>query len=170
MDTFARRLVAERGWLARTARAQLLNAAWAEDAVSETVLAALERRPDFDDPQRLRAWLFGVLRHKMVDQLRHHRDSRTEGPDAPDSLAEALHADAEAEPLQQALRAQFVVDLAQVLERLPPVQSRAFVLREAWGQGTAEICAELGITPNHLGVMLFRARATLQRQLRAHWS
>ena len=58
--------------LLRTARRRLRNPDWAEDAVSETVLAALQKRPDFSAPARMRAWLFGILRHKVVDQLRQH--------------------------------------------------------------------------------------------------
>jgi signal transduction histidine kinase len=54
--------------LSRYARSTVRNEAMAEDAVSETLLAALEAPPDFDSPTRTSAWLFGVLKHKLVEQ------------------------------------------------------------------------------------------------------
>lgn len=167
MDSFARQLVSERRDLARTARAQLRNLAWAEDAVSETVLAALERRPHFDDPQRLRAWLFGVLRHKMTDQLRRHLDGAATPHHAADEPLEAEQADPMQEPPQRAAQGQFIAALTRSLALLPPAQSQAFVLREAWGLDTAELCRELGVSSNNLWVMLHRARTSLRGQLRA---
>jgi DNA-directed RNA polymerase specialized sigma24 family protein len=48
----------------------LRNADWADDAVCETLLAALQKKPDLAEPGRVRAGLFGILRHNVVDQLR----------------------------------------------------------------------------------------------------
>lgn len=167
MDSFARQLVSERRGLARAARAQLRNLAWAEDAVSETVLAALEKRPQFDDPQRLRAWLFGVLRHKMTDQLRRHLDGAPPTPGTARAPEQALCGDPRDEPAQRLAQGQMLAALARGLEALPPAQSRAFLLREAWGLETQEICRELQVTQNNLWVMLSRARAQLRGQLGA---
>lgn len=164
MDSFASQLVSERRGLARAARAQLRNRAWAEDAVSETVLAALERRPHFDDPQRLRAWLFGVLRHKMTDQLRRHLDPAAAGVEDEPAL---LCADPCDEPPYRTAQGQFIAALTRSLASLPPAQSQAFLLREAWGLDTAELCRELGVSANNLWVMLHRARTSLRGQLRA---
>jgi RNA polymerase sigma factor (sigma-70 family) len=167
MDSFARQLVAERRGLARAARSQLRNLAWAEDAVSETVLAALEKRPQFDDPQRLRAWLFGVLRHKMTDQLRRQLEGQPAAPASSDETVEALCCDPSEEPPQRAAQGQFLRALDQGLQSLPPAQSQAFLLREAWGFETAEICRELGVSQGNVWVMLCRARASLRGLLTA---
>jgi len=54
------------------ARLQLRNDAWAEDAVSDTVLAALAKPQSFAQRSQLKTWLVGILKHKIVDALRHH--------------------------------------------------------------------------------------------------
>ena len=56
----------------RFARAQLRNDAWAEDAVSETVLAALAKPQAFAGQSQLKTWLVGILKHKLIDQIRRH--------------------------------------------------------------------------------------------------
>lgn len=166
MDDLAHHLISSRTWLQRAARLRLRHVEWAEDAVSETLLAALERPPAFDDPTRIRAWLFGVLRHKVVDQLRQHM--RDDGAAAEQALAQAEAPAPQADPAQRASGAQFVAALAQALDELPPRQARAFVMSEAWGSSTAEISHELGITHGHVWVLLHRARVRLRRGLQAH--
>lgn len=157
--------------LMRAAQAQLRNPAWAEDAVSATLLAALERPPDFDEPARVRAWVFGVLRHKLVDELRR------QGADQPlenvgdatdlDRLLECTDAgdDPAADPAEQLHRARLGRALVDAMAGLPPLQARAFELREWAGWDSDSICRELGVHAPHLWVLLHRARRGLQRQL-----
>ena len=54
----------ERAYLLRYARLQLRNPAQAEDAVQETLLAALEGAVRFSGKSSLRTWLTGILKHK----------------------------------------------------------------------------------------------------------
>jgi RNA polymerase sigma-70 factor (ECF subfamily) len=61
----------------RFARTQLRNDAWAEDAVSETMLAALEKPQAFGGQSQLKTWLVGILKHKVIDQLRRHSREAT---------------------------------------------------------------------------------------------
>ena len=70
MNDFAREVQALRPELLRFARYQLRNDDWAEDAVSETVLAALEKPQSFGGRSQLKTWLIGILKHKLIDQLR----------------------------------------------------------------------------------------------------
>ena len=64
---FATQVEALRSQLMRFARSQLRNDAWAEDAVSDTLLAALEKPGSFAGQSQLMTWLIGVLKHKLVD-------------------------------------------------------------------------------------------------------
>ena len=66
-------LAEHRGYLLRFARLQLRNDAWAEDAVSETVLAALAKPQSFGNRSQLKTWLVGILKHKVIDVLRHRQ-------------------------------------------------------------------------------------------------
>ena len=63
-------LAEHRTYLLRFARLQLRNDAWAEDAVSETLLAALSKPQSFGNRSQLKTWLVGILKHKVLDMLR----------------------------------------------------------------------------------------------------
>jgi RNA polymerase sigma-70 factor (ECF subfamily) len=67
---FQQQLVAQRDYLMRFARLQLRNEAWAEDAVSDTLLAALAKPQAFQGRSQLKTWLVGILKHKIIDSLR----------------------------------------------------------------------------------------------------
>ena len=158
------------GPLLRMARTKLRNPDWAYDAVADTLLAALERPPSFDDPARIRAWMIGILRHKLVDQLR-----RGLGDAAAETNADLDQLDGHDEescalgdPLRRAADAQFVAALSRLLEHLPRTQARAFVMRDCLGLETPHICAELGASPGHVLVMLHRARHKLRQGLAAY--
>ncbi len=171
MDPFHCQLGQLRPALLRSARKRLRNPTWAEDAVSETVLAALQRQPEFHDPARLRAWLYGILRHKITDQLRLHL-----GHDGQGVLTEAAEGEpAElddpsplADPMHGAASRQFIQALQRQLTAMPNTQARAFMLRELLGEGPQAICDELAITTGNLWVMLHRTRYRLRDALAEH--
>ncbi|TJX00437.1 hypothetical protein E8M68_14020, partial [Neisseria gonorrhoeae] len=71
---YCRQIEALRPALLKYARLQLRNPAWADDAVSDTLLAALEKPQAFAGQSQLKTWLIGILKHKLVDQIR--RNSR----------------------------------------------------------------------------------------------
>jgi RNA polymerase sigma-70 factor (ECF subfamily) len=171
MDPFTRELIKNRPALLRTARRRLQNPDWAEDAVSETLLAALEKRPDFDEHYRLRAWLFGVLRHKLIDQLReqlgdstwplHAESAAVDADEMPDP---SPHVD----PTCRMMDRQFMLALDDQLDLLPFLHRHAFVMRDGLGMDTPEICGRLDISSVHLGVVLHRARRRLRETLAPH--
>ncbi len=176
-------IVEMRPVLLKLAMTQLRNNSWAEDVVSETMIAAIESAKRFAGRAKLRTWVVGILKHKIVDQLRRQsREVSTEaGRDDSDGNGDALEAlynetgSRVTEPLdwgdpELALRQQqFAVVLQQCLEHLPDTQGRAFLMREWLGYETAEICKTLGITANHCNVLLFRARLRLRECIEANW-
>lgn len=171
IDRFHRQLAQNRSALLSTARRRLRNPVWAEDAVSETLLAALERRPDFTAPTRVRAWLFGILRHKVVDQLRQHvRDEEvlSLSDRAESEVNEIGDPCRHADPMNCVMDRQFIDALNGQLERLPQMHADAFFMRECWGDGTAELCAQFAVSAGNLGVMLHRTRHRLRQALLEH--
>jgi RNA polymerase sigma factor (sigma-70 family) len=170
MECYAQLVASMHGPLIRMARAKLRNPDWAYDAVADTLLAALERPPSFDDPARIRAWLFGVLKHKLVDQLRRELSDAAVEPGADAYLHDAGDADscALSDPMRRTADAQFMLALNGLLDHLPPAQARAFLMRDCLGLETPRICAELGATPGHVLVMLHRARHKLRQGLAAY--
>jgi RNA polymerase sigma-70 factor, ECF subfamily len=181
MHDYAEQLVALRPMLVRMARQRLRNDAWVEDAVSETLVAALENASGFAGRAQLRTWVVGILKHKLVDQIRRHTrecqmhdtveadeaDAAVLGDGAGESVVEAP---AEwGDPQERLSQRQFMAQFEQVVRQLPPQQGRAFLMRNWMEAETEDICSELGVTANHLAVILHRARQRLRGSLRTHW-
>jgi RNA polymerase sigma-70 factor, ECF subfamily len=177
MDDFRSRLQRERDYLLRYARLQLRDAHAAEDAVQETLVAALAGEAGFEGRANLRTWLTGILKHKIVDAIRRQsRDATTVSADA-DEL-DALFAEdghwvdapgAWADPDASLEQKRFFAALEMCLERLPQKIAQAFMMREHLGLETGEICKELAITPTHCWVLLYRARVALRECLNKEW-
>ena len=181
MGSFEDQLVEHRTYLMRFARLQLRNDAWAEDAVSETLLAALTRPQSFENRSQLKTWLVGILKHKVIDLIRSQarlvalpEASGDEG-DELDRLN--FKADGHfleppndwGDPQQALQQAQFFEVLEACLERLPPALGRLFLMREWMELSAQEVCKELAITPTNLYVQLHRARLRLQECLNVQW-
>ncbi len=72
------------------------------------------------------------------------------------------------QPATALARADVRRHLAFCLEQLPHAQREAFTLREADELSTEALCKILQVTPNNLGVLLFRARNRLRTCLELH--
>ena len=179
MNDFAQAVQALRPQLMRFAHAQLRNDAWAEDAVSETLLAALAKPQAFAGQSQLKTWLVGILKHKLIDQIRRHSRevSTTTAEDNEDIDALLFNegggwSEAPAEwgdPEAACGRREFFEVLEVCVDKLPGVQGRVFMMREWLELDSAEICKELSITTTNLWVLLHRARLRLQSCLQERW-
>jgi len=179
MSDFAREVEALRPQLMRYARSQLRNDAWAEDAVSDTLLAALEKPQAFSGQSQLKTWLVGILKHKVVDQLRRHsREATVLTTDDETDLDDALFDRHDhwrepppdwSNPEGHLGQRQFFQVLEACMERLPATQGRVFMMREWLELETDEICKQLSITATNLWVLLHRARLRLRECLQDQW-
>ena len=168
-----------RGYLLRYASLQLRNREQAEDAVQETLVAALAAEQSFAGRSNVRTWLTGILKHKIVDTIR--RSSRERTRESADGEASIEDLDAlfdetghwreppQAWPEQALEDKQFLQALEKCLALLPARTGRVFLMREHLGFETADICKELGITPTHCWVLLYRARTALRECLEKGW-
>lgn len=179
---YEQQLVAQRSYLMRFARLQLRNDAWAEDAVSETLLAALSKPQAFEARSQLKTWLVGILKHKIIDFLRSRKrevclasDSEDDGADPLELMAfraDGHFAEQPAEwgdPEQDLKSRQFFAVLEACTDKLPAVQGRLFLMREWLELSSEEICKELALTPTNLYVQLHRARLRLRECLELNW-
>jgi RNA polymerase sigma-70 factor (TIGR02943 family) len=182
MTAFEQQIVALQDYLLKFARLQLRNDAWAEDAVSETVLAALAKPQSFGNRSQLKTWLVGILKHKVIDALRHHQrevsgldsteDERADPLEAIAFQADGHFTEAPADwgnPEQQTSSQQFFAILEVCTEQLPAAQGRLFLMREWLELSSEEICKELQLTPTNLYVQLHRARLRLRECLELNW-
>ena len=176
---FRRQVETQRPYLVRYASLQLRDTEAVQDAVQETLLAALAGEAGFGGRSNLRTWLTGILKHKIVDAIR--RSSREmlvsgdpdEGSDF-DDLFEANghwveHPAAWSDPDAALEQRQFFAALEDCLGKLPQKTARVFMMREHLGSETTEICKELAVTPTHCWVLLYRARMALQQCLDINW-
>jgi len=175
---FRAQLEALRPYLLRYASLQLRDAAAAEDAVQEALLAALAGQAGFAGRANLRTWVTGILKHKIVDVIRRQArepvlPEQTEDDDFDGLFRRNGHWAGRpvpwADPDGALEQSQFFRALELCLERLPARTAQVFMMREHLGQETAEICKELGVTPTHCWVMLYRARMTLRECLQQTW-
>ena len=168
-------------YLMKFARLQLRNETWAEDAVSEVVVAALAKPQAFGNRSQLKTWLVGILKHKVIDALRQHGREVCQvntSDDDEDPLeylgfkADGHYIEAPAEwgnPEAQANSRQFFEVLEACTSQLPAVQGRLFLMREWLELSSEEVCKELAITPTNLYVQLHRARLRLRECLELNW-
>jgi RNA polymerase sigma-70 factor (ECF subfamily) len=181
-EDFKTRVQAERPYLLRYASLQLRDRDAAEDAVQEALAAALAGERGFAGRSNLRTWLTGILKHKIVDHIRRSSRERPGGESVSDAGYEddfnALFDERGhwRDPPQEwkdpegALEdAQFRAVLEECLKALPERTAQAFLLREHMGLETTELCKELGVTPTHSWVLLYRARMALRLCLEKNW-
>jgi RNA polymerase sigma-70 factor (ECF subfamily) len=181
-DTFENQLAEHRAYLLRFARLQLRNEAWAEDAVSETLLAALSKPQAFGARSQLRTWLVGILKYKVLDAFRHNArqvsldaNGDSDGEEELDALlfkADGHFAQAPAKwgnPEQDLNSRQFFTVLEACIEKMPPALGRVFLMREWLELSSEEICKELKLSSTNLYVQLHRARLRLRECLELNW-
>ena len=179
-----------RTYLLRFARLQLRNDTWAEDAVSDTLLAALAKPQAFEYKSQLKTWLVGILKHKVIDVLRvQTRESSINFEDDGDGTEEldalmfkpdghyvtsplnwdSVNPNLNDQPEQNLSTQQFFMVLEACTEKLPAAQGRIFLMREWLELSVEEICKELNLTSTNLYVQLHRARLRLRECLELNW-
>ena len=174
-------------YLFRYAMFRLRETTTAEDAVQETLLAALQAYDTYAGRGSERAWLTGILKHKLTDHFRrlgretplsqiegeefeHGEFFRPPGDEWEGHWAVGYTPSEWCEtPESLAEQGEFFRILDDCLAPLPARVSGAFVLREVDGLGTEEICRTFGVSANNLWVMLHRARLHLRRCLELNW-
>jgi len=165
--------------LFRFAAARLRSAEEAEEVLQQTFLAALAARHEFRGEGGEKAWLFTILKRKIVDHYRRvARESATltiVDLSRDESLFDSRGnwhrpiARAIDEAWSGLVRQEFLVVLQDCLGRLPRLQSAVFALRVIEELGTDEVCDALGVKENHFGVLIHRARSKLAACMSLRW-
>jgi RNA polymerase sigma-70 factor (ECF subfamily) len=164
----------------RFALLQLRDRTAAEDAVQDTLLAALQGASRFAGQSSVRTWLVGILKHKIIDGIRRTaREQPLERPDGDGTedleaffAADGHFAEAPEEwasPERSLEERRFFDALERCLQALPRNTASAFTMRELMGLETEEICKELGVSASNCWVMLYRARMSLRACLERTW-
>ena len=152
----------------------------AADVVQETFLEALRARQSFAGRASERTWLFGILRHKIVDQIRRASRQTARLNGVATNGAEARPFDARghwrdgpaswaASPSREFETKEFWEVFGGCMAKLPPGIADAFFLRELDGLSADDVQEALGITPANLWKRLHRARLLLRHCLESNW-
>ncbi|MDI9332758.1 MAG: sigma-70 family RNA polymerase sigma factor [Cytophagales bacterium] len=176
-------LIPLRADLLRYAKLQLRNDAWAEDAVSDTLLVALEQPESFDGRSQLKTWLIGILKFKILDKFRANAREvalpESEDVNSDSDALEGLLFKADGhyatplnewtDPVSQLNRQEFFVILETCMDKLPAQLSRLFMMREWLELSCEDICKELKLTSTNFYVQMHRARLRLRECLDLNW-
>jgi RNA polymerase sigma-70 factor (ECF subfamily) len=168
-------------YLYRFALARLRDQHQAEDAVQETMLAAIKSN-SFEGESSARTWLTGILKHKIIDlqrkQIREQPISALVDLDASDTsmddfFDESGHWLDKSQTLEMPENAlqqkQFLSILNACMDKLPAKLATIFMMRDVHETDNENICKELNITATNAWVMLYRARMGLRKCLEIHW-
>lgn len=165
----------------RFARLHLSNSSDAEDAVQETFAALLSTVGNTIDTQDPRSYLFGILRHKVMDKLRHRYRNPSSTLHTPEDDLDELLFDQAGHWIEHSApqhwhcpethmeNNQFfqVVDIC--VNNLPPKTARVFSMKEFLDSEAEEICNTLNISKSDYWQCLSRARKQIQLCLNERW-
>ncbi len=152
----------------------------AEELVQTALMAALQSRSSFEGRSTEKSWLFGILKHKILDHFRKVKQQRTyeltpeddSDPfeDGYDETGHWIHPPRKwaLEPEKAAENAQLAEALNRCMDKLAEKFRTIFVMKEVQGLESSEICKELDIQPTNLWVILHRARNQLKKCLENH--
>lgn len=153
----------------------------AEDVVQDALLALTQHPERLTRAQDLRAYMFGVLKHKITDRLRHkYRKAAYEVAIQTDELDEVLFYDDGHwikemlpshwnDPAEQMTSDAFFVVVDACIDHLPEKIARVFSMKEFLDCDTDEICAALQLSQAGYWQCMSRARKRLQLCLNEKW-
>jgi RNA polymerase sigma-70 factor (ECF subfamily) len=168
-------------YLYRFALARLRDQHQAEDAVQETMLAAIKSN-SFEGQSSARTWLTGILKHKIIDlqrkQIREQPVSDLIDLEANESSMDDFFDEKErwlegiqawSMPDNALQQSQFLKVLGNCVDKLPKKLAAIFMMRDVEETENEIICKELNISATNAWVMLYRSRMSLRKCLEINW-
>ncbi|MAW62293.1 MAG: hypothetical protein CMJ94_15870 [Planctomycetes bacterium] len=147
------------------ARKMVADPVLAEDVLQEAMLGMLKSIGKYDGRVSLRAWGYGILRHKVVDaQRKRGREPIVSGadPEADDYRGDGHWKDGVTlEPWNE--KAEVVDVVRKCMDALPHNQREALFLRALDGMPAKEVAVVLEMSYANLRQVLHRARQAVRR-------
>jgi RNA polymerase sigma-70 factor, ECF subfamily len=151
----------------------------AEEIVQNTFLAAVQAQSSFAGLSTEKSWLFGILKHKIMDHFRAQKrllsfnvsdnDDSTENEYESSGHWKIFPKDWGLDPEKAAENNELARHLRRCLDALPKKTRQIFIMKEVDGLDSTQICNEFDIKPTNLWVILHRARNHLKQCLETHW-
>ena len=164
------------------AMSRLRNPDAAHDCVQDTFLAAIKALDRFDGSRDIKFWLRGIMRNKIVDQIRRSvKENKVDIQAEDEALIESFWfkysgiATTNPDPWQFNPRkhydnSEFWVIFDRCIQQVKEPARQAFILRVLEDLSTEEVCKVMNISSNYLWVLLHRARAQLKTLIEANWT
>ena len=172
--------------LVRVARLYVSSDAVAQEVAQETWLGVLNGLDRFEERSSLKTWIFRILAN--IAKTRGVREGRSvpfsavAGAEEHERAVDAdrfIPADAEraarhwaippavwsTEPDERVLAGEMRELIFRTIDRLPPNQRAAIVLRDVEGWSSEEVRNELGVGETNQRVLLHRARSKVRQAL-----
>jgi RNA polymerase sigma factor (sigma-70 family) len=137
----------------------------AADVFQQAFVELTARQRRSSDVRNAAALLKRIATARAIDVVRRKIRDRKTTHDTDEALIAARK---QYQPDARAEAGELLDDLRAALTELPEQQSAAFVLTQIEDMSHVEAAAAIGVTANHVGVLLHRARATLRESLQSH--
>jgi len=163
-------------YLYRYALSRLRDPSLAEDCLQETFLSGIKHLEKLDSSRDIKFWLRAVMRNKIIDIFRRRERQPTIdlGEDGAildtalykhTGIASIFPEAWKFDPRKLTEHAEFRDIFQTCLDQLKEPAREAFLLKMVEGLDSKEVCKVMQIEPNHLWVLLHRARKDLIKQL-----
>jgi RNA polymerase sigma factor (sigma-70 family) len=161
-DAFGRIVGRYQRLLCSLAYAATGNVAESEDAAQETFVTAWCSLRDLREPEKLRPWLCGILRHKIGRLRRRYGRDAVLGAESMEAAGELP---AEDVPVaDKAMHAEEQALLWRALERVPVLYREPLVLYYRENRSIEHVAGALDLTEDAVKQRLARGRKMLQEQ------
>jgi RNA polymerase sigma-70 factor (ECF subfamily) len=167
-NAFGRILSSDLPMLYRRAYRLLGNAADAEDAVQDALVAAYTHLDQFKGESRMSTWMTSIVQNSAKMQMRarrHHVHVPLEGKDDEPPLCERL-VDHRPSPEHECSDLELSKRLRRVHRQLSPTLRRAFQLRDIDGLSIQETANILGVPSGTVKAQSARARKKVLELMR----
>jgi len=135
----------------------------AEDATQDAFVRAYRALDRYDPAQPFVAWVLGIARHHCIDLLRRRRGSEQRFGDEATERA-GLESE-QVEGVELLVRSERSSRVRAAIAALPEKYRVPIVLAYYNQLNYDEIAESLGISRNHVGVLLLRGKHALRRTL-----
>jgi RNA polymerase sigma-70 factor, ECF subfamily len=138
----------------------------AEDARSDVFLRLPHAIDRYDPALPFDRWLLSVTSHHCLDMLRRRRlESRLFAAEWEETDTASVGGESGPSPLAAVLTDEGRERVRDALIRLPERYRVSLVLRYYGELGYDEIASQLGVTRNHVAILIFRGKQALRRLL-----
>ena len=134
-----------------------------EDLAQDTFLAAWRQLPELREPEKLRAWICGIVRNRAHDSLRSQSREPVHNAGSLDQSAEL--AAPEAQPSEQAVRQDETAIMWRALEQIPEAYREPLILFHRENQSIERVAESLDLSEDTVKQRLVRGRQMLRTEV-----